>query len=85
MQVGWGGVYTDNRNKVMSVDAGCDGNVAGELGGAAIAPVGWKVTFNAHQALATMGDSSYSAATMNQDIAFTAIAANHTVSGAIVG
>ena len=79
-----GGVYTDNRNKIMDVDAGCNGSVAGELGGAAIAPVGWKVTFNAHQAPVTLGDTSYSTATMNQDIAFAAIAANHTVSGAIV-
>ena len=79
-----GGVYTDNRNKVMSVDAGCNGSVAGELGGAAIAPVGWKVTFNAHQSPATLGESSYSTATMNQDIGFAAIAANHTVSGAVV-
>ena len=79
-----GGVYTDNRNKVKDVAAGCNGSVAGELGGAAIAPVGWKVTFNAHQSPATLGDSSYSTATMNQDIGFAAIAANHTVSGAVV-
>jgi hypothetical protein len=79
-----GGVYTDNRNRVMNVDAGCNGSVAGELGGAAIAPVGWKVVWNAHQAPVTMGDKSYSTATMNQDIAFAAIAANHTVSGAVV-
>src|SRR4029077_16173927 len=31
-----------------------------------------------------MGDSSYSTTMMNQDIAFAAIATNHTVSGAIV-
>jgi len=79
-----GGVYTDNKNKVMSVDAGCNGSVAGELGGAAIAPVGWKVTFNAHQAPAVMGDSSYSTATMNQDIAFVAIDASHKLSGSVV-
>ena len=79
-----GGVYTDNRNKVMSVDAGCNGSVAGELGGAAIAPAGWKVTFNAHQAPATMGDSSYSTMTMNQDIAFAAIDASHKLTGAVV-
>ena len=79
-----GGVYTDNKNKVMSVDAGCNGSVAGELGGAAIAPVGWKVTFNAHQAPATMGDKSYSTATMNQDIAFAAIDAGHKLTGAVV-
>jgi hypothetical protein len=79
-----GGVYTDNRNKVMSVDAGCDGKVAGELGGAAIAPVGWKVVFNAHQAPTALGQSSYSTATMNQDIAFAAIAMNHTLSGGVV-
>jgi hypothetical protein len=68
----------------MSVDAGCDGNVAGELGGAAIAPVGWKVVFNAHQAPVTMGQSSYKTATMNQDIAFAAIAMNHTLWGGVV-
>jgi len=79
-----GGIYTDNRNKVLDVDAGCNGSVAGELGGAAIAPVGWKVTFNAHQSPVTLGDSSYSTATMNQDIGFAAIAANHSVSGGVV-
>jgi hypothetical protein len=79
-----GGVYTDNRNKIRDVDAGCNGSVAGELGGAAIAPVGWKVVFNAHQAAAALGDSTYSTATMNQDIAFAAIDASHKLSGAVV-
>jgi hypothetical protein len=31
-----------------------------------------------------MGQSSYNTSTMNQDIGFTSIAANHTVSGAVV-
>jgi hypothetical protein len=79
-----GGVYTDNRNKILDVPAGCNGSVAGELGGAAIAPVGWKITFNAYQGTVTLGQSSYNTSTMNQDIAFAAIAANHTVSGAVV-
>jgi hypothetical protein len=79
-----GGLYTENRNRIMNVDAGCDGNVAGELGGAAVAPSGWKVVFNAHQSPVTMGQSSYSTATMNQDIAFASIAPNHTVSGGVV-
>ena len=69
----------------MDVDAGCNGSVAGELGGAAIAPVGWKVIVQrAPGAGRRSGRSSYSTATMNQDIAFAAIAANHTVSGAVV-
>ena len=79
-----GGVYTDNKNKVMSVDAGCNGSVAGELGGAAVAPTGWKLVWNAHQSAVTMGQSSYSTSTSNQDIAFASIAANKTVSGAVV-
>jgi hypothetical protein len=78
-----GGVYLNNKTKVISVDAGCNGSVAGELGGAAPAPSGWKIVFNAHQAAATQGQSSYSTSTMNQDIGFASIAANLT-SGAVV-
>ncbi len=78
-----GGVYINNKNKVLSVDAGCNGSVAGELGGAAPAPTGWKIVFNAHQAPATQGQSSYSTQTMNQDIGFASIAAGLT-SGAVV-
>ena len=72
-----GGIYLDhNASKVMDVDAGCNGSVAGELGGAALGPGGWSLVFNAHQAPATLGQSSYDPATMNQDIGFSAIAAN---------
>jgi hypothetical protein len=79
-----GGIYTDNQRKIMDVAAGCNGSVAGELGGAAIAPVGWKIVFNAHQSPVTLGQQSYNTSTMNQDIGFAAIAMNHTVSGGIV-
>ena len=78
-----GGVYTNNKNKVIYVDAGCNGDVAGELGGAAPAPSGWKIVFNAHQTAATLGQSSYSTSTMNQDIGFASIASGLT-SGAVV-
>jgi len=78
-----GGVYINNRNKVLDVDAGCNGSVAGELGGGAIAPSGWKIVFNAHQNAATLGQSSYSTTTMNQDIGFASIASGLT-SGAVV-
>ncbi len=78
-----GGVYLNNRNKVLDVDAGCNGSVAGELGGGAVAPSGWKIVFNAHQAPATLGQSSYSTSTMNQDIGFASIAAGLT-SGVVV-
>ncbi|MGC4088770.1 MAG: hypothetical protein QM756_12895 [Polyangiaceae bacterium] len=37
-----GGVYLSNKTKVLDVDGGCNGSVAGELGGAAVAPSGWK-------------------------------------------
>jgi hypothetical protein len=78
-----GGVYLNNKNKVIDVDAGCNGSVAGELGGGAVAPSGWKIVFNAHQNAAKTGQSSYDKTTMNQDIGFAAVAANLT-SGAVV-
>jgi hypothetical protein len=78
-----GGVYINNRNKVLDVDAGCNGSVAGELGGGAVAPSGWKIVFNAHQAPATLGQSSYSTSTMNQDIGFAGIAAGLTSGGVV--
>src|SRR6185436_2291514 len=79
-----GGVYIDNRQKIMDVDAGCNGKVAGELGGAAAAPNGWKLVWNAHQAEAKLGQQSYDAASMNQDIAFSAVGMNHMASGGVV-
>jgi hypothetical protein len=78
-----GGVYINNRNKVVDVDAGCNGDVAGELGGAAIAPSGWKIVFNGHQAPATLGQSSYNQTTMNQDIGFASIGSGLTSAGAV--
>lgn len=68
-----GGVYLDNARKVVSVDGGCNGSVAGELGGLAPAAAGWKLVFNAHQNAATNGQSSYNTASMNQDIGFASI------------
>ncbi len=78
-----GGVYLDNSRKVLAVDGGCNGSVAGELGGMAPSPSGWKLVFNSHQNLATMGQSSYSASTMNQDIGFATVAPGGA-SGAVV-
>ena len=78
-----GGVYISNKSKVLSVDGGCDGNVAGELGGAAVAPSGWKMVFNAHQNAATSGSSSYSTSTMNQDVAFSTIGSGLMLSGTV--
>lgn len=78
-----GGVYTNNRNKVLDVDAGFDGDVAGELGCAALAPSGWKLVFNAHQAAATLGQSSYNKTTMNQDIGFASIGSGLTSGGVV--
>ncbi len=68
-----GGVYLANSTKVLDVDGGCNGSVAGELGGAAPGPAGWKLVFNAHQNAATHGQGSYAAASMNQDIGFASI------------
>jgi hypothetical protein len=78
-----GGLYTENKNKVIDIDAGCNGNVAGELGGIALAPSGWKMVFNAHQAPMTLGQSSYNKTTMNQDIGFASIGSNALSSGVV--
>lgn len=83
-QVSKGGIYTDSKKKVLDVDAGCNGSVAGELGGAAVASSGWKIVFNAHQAPFSLGQSSYNANTMNQDIGFASLAADHSLSGGVV-
>ena len=60
-----GGIYSAGqpqaKNKLMDVDAGCNGSVAGELGGAALAQSGWKVVFNAHRDPMTLGQPSYDA------------------------
>jgi hypothetical protein len=74
-----GGIYINhNTSKVRDVDAGCNGRVAAELGGASPGAVGWKLVFNTHQNAAALGQSSYSTTTMNQDIGFTSIANNKT-------
>jgi hypothetical protein len=71
-----GGIYLNHDDsKVLDVDGGCNGSVAGEVGGAALAPDGWKLVFNAHQNPMTPGQSSYNQSTMNQDIGFVSIAA----------
>lgn len=70
-----GGIYLNhNDDKVLDVDAGCNGRVAGELGSAALAPMGYKLVFNAHQAPAGKGQSSYESGNKNQDIGFAAVA-----------
>jgi hypothetical protein len=72
-----GGIYLDhNTTKVLDVDAGCNGDVAGELGSAAVAPSGWKMVFNAHQQPAGKGQGSYESGDKNQDIGFSSIASN---------
>lgn len=73
-QVSIGGIYLNHDDsKVMDVAAGCNGSVAGELGGAAFAPAGYKLVFNAHQAPTALGQDSYDESTMNQDIGFASI------------
>ncbi|HET9953338.1 MAG TPA: hypothetical protein VFQ61_02480 [Polyangiaceae bacterium] len=71
-----GGIYLNNKTKVLDVDGGCNGSVAGELGGGAIAPSGWKLVFNAHQNPATLGQKSYNTSTMNQDIGFASVSSS---------
>jgi hypothetical protein len=79
-----GGFYTENKNKIIDVAGGCNGSVAGELGGAAIAPEGWKLVFNAHQQPTVLGQKSYNATSMNQDIGFASISAKKLLVGDVV-
>jgi hypothetical protein len=79
-----GGIYVNHRSgHVVDVDAGCNGSVAGELGSAAITPTGWTMVFNAHQAAATPGQSSYDRSTMNQDVGWATIAADYSSSDVV--
>jgi hypothetical protein len=74
-----GGIYLNHdEQKVLDVDAGCNGSVAGELGSAALAPMGYKLVFNAHQAAAGTGQDSYEQSNKNQDIGFSAVAQDRT-------
>jgi hypothetical protein len=73
-----GGVYAGRNDKVMDVAAGCNGDVAGELGSAALSPTGWKLVFNAHQAPTVLGQDSYDESSMNQDIGFASVAGDGT-------
>jgi hypothetical protein len=69
-----GGIYLNHTGgQVMDVDGACNGKVAGELGGAAPRPSGWAVVFNSHSNPATLGQSSYNSATMNQDVGFATV------------
>jgi hypothetical protein len=74
-----GGIYLNHDDKkVLDVDAGCNGSVAGELGSVALAPMGYKLVFNAHQAAAGKGQGSYEQSNKNQDIGFSALAQDRT-------
>jgi hypothetical protein len=80
-----GGVYLNHdQTKVRDFDGACNGSVAAELGGAAPGAAGWKLVFNGHQNAATLGQSSYSSSSMNQDIGFVSIANNKSLTGSIV-
>ncbi|MCA9548163.1 MAG: hypothetical protein KC613_27355, partial [Myxococcales bacterium] len=77
-----GGIYLNHRGpKVIDVDAGCNGSVAGEIGSLAPAAGGWALTFNAHQAPLTQGQRGYQG--KNQDVGFVRIQGNNQV-GAVV-
>jgi hypothetical protein len=79
-----GGFYTENKNKIIDVAGGCNGSVAGELGGAALAPEGWKLAFNAHQQPTVLGQKSYDTMSMNQDIGFASISGKKLLAGGVV-
>jgi hypothetical protein len=79
-----GGIYLNHSSgKVIDLDAGCNGSVAGEIGGAALSPAGWALVFNTHQNPMSKGQNSYNPSTMNQDIGFAVVAQNLSA-GAVV-
>ncbi len=79
-----GGIYLNHSSgKVIDLDAGCNGSVAGEIGGAALSPGGWALVFNTHQNPMTKGQNSYNPSTMNQDIGFATVAQNLSA-GAVI-
>ena len=72
-----GGLYVDNSKLLQRMNAGCNGNVAGEVG--SITPChndSWVVIFNAHQQPVKTGQSSYNKTTYNQDIVLAFIDSN---------
>lgn len=74
-----GGIYINhNSGHVIDMCAGCNGSVAGELGGGAISPDGWKIVFNTHQADLVLGQGSYDSSTMNQDVGFASISSSYS-------
>jgi hypothetical protein len=78
-----GGVYLNHSEKVIDVDAACNGRAAGELGGLAFSNDGYQLVFNAHQNPATPGANSYDEATMNQDIGLAAIGSSLQSNGVV--
>eukprot|EP00727_Mastigamoeba_balamuthi_P008486 m51a1_g426 putative vm3c_croat ame: full=zinc metalloproteinase-disintegrin-like catroriarin ame: full=snake venom metalloproteinase short=svmp (609) ;mRNA; f:28398-30508 len=82
-----GGVYTwaSSKYKIKDLCAGCNGDVAGELGSMAAAPAGgWKLVFNGHQGAAQLGQKSYDKSSMNQDIAFATMNKDGSINGTVV-
>lgn len=79
-----GGIYVDHReSKIMDVDAGCNGDVAGELGSGAPMASGWAVVFNAHADPAGMGQNSHDPNVKDQDVGFTVVSGSMEA-GAVV-
>jgi hypothetical protein len=79
-----GGLYSNNSKKILDIDGGCNGSVAGELGSAATSGDGWRLVFNAHQNPMVKGTTSYDSKTMNQDIGFASVTGKAFTSGAVV-
>eukprot|EP00727_Mastigamoeba_balamuthi_P014111 m51a1_g9322 hypothetical protein (1998) ;mRNA; f:142560-155187 len=84
--VSQGGIFSwnDESKRIYTLDGGCDGSVAGELGEMVAAPTtGFKMVFNGHRNKAGLGQNSYKEDSMNQDIGFVSIGSDGSLSGSV--
>eukprot|EP01134_Creolimax_fragrantissima_P002380 CFRG2380T1 len=76
-----GGIYVNNQHFIMDVAGECNGRVAAELGGVALAGASWRMVYNAHQASFEVGQEHDLPG--NQDIAFVKISSDRQLDGQI--
>lgn len=79
-----GGLYTDGRSLLQLMNAGCNGNVAGEIG--MIVPIyneSWAVIFNGHRKKSERGQKTYSTKTHNQDVAIAFVNSSGKLAGSV--
>jgi len=80
-----GGLFTEDRNRLHRISAGCNGCVGGEIG--MVAPVyngGWVVIFNSHSQFLDVGQANCRLAKYSQDVALAFITKQKTLQGDVI-